>query len=280
MSLQRILRTISTVPPPPPPPSQTSHNHREEEQAPLPPALNYEQTKNKVLLGIDLNRSFPQVDDCNSPPAKIGGGATVSSVLESKKLSSVTACDLNFNEVREVSVGKNEIQIQYCSEVETSVIDEKCREKQSPRWAALLEVTEIYSRKLEEDPEKDGREVQTRKQTKRRRASGELELGGELQKESRKQRNMNQIENAAAAAVTVDYNDKNDRVKVVEARNVVPPVVRSNRGRTQALPYKYRDSIVDPWTELSQQNKSSKSSPSRARARTTYGTVRPKPRSR
>ncbi|CAA2966171.1 Hypothetical predicted protein [Olea europaea subsp. europaea] len=275
MSLQRILRTISTVPPPPLP-----QNHQEEEQGPLPPALNYEQAKNKKLLGIDLNKSFLQDDDCNSPPAKIGGGATASSVLESKKLSSVTACDLNSNENQEVPVRKNEMQIQYCSEVETSIIDEKSLKKQNPGWAALLEVTEICSRKLEEDSEKDGREIQTRKQNKRRRSSEELELSGELQIESRQQRNMNQTENtAAAAAVTVDYNDKNDRVKVVEAENVVPPVIRSNRGRTQALPYKYRDSIIDPWTELSRQNNSSKSSP-RARARATYSTVRTKPRSR
>lgn len=149
VSLHRILHAISTVPPLPPP--RPSDNHREEEKTLV---LNGEQTENKVLLGIDLKKKMPQDNDCDSQPAKIGGSATVSTVLESKKMSSVTACDLNFNKNQEVSLGKNEIQIQYCSEVETSGDYQKDRKKQNARWEALLKVAEIYSRKLEEELKK------------------------------------------------------------------------------------------------------------------------------
>lgn len=116
----------------------------------------------------------------------------------------------------------------------------------------LIEAAELISGEFEDDePERDG-------------PSQNDELGGELNTPKR-----SETETAIDESM-ISRRSKSKRDECLMADlygdfEDISPVVRSKRGRSQVLPYRYRDSVLEPWRRLSRQRSTTVSTKRRSR---------------
>ncbi|GMP98968.1 hypothetical protein CsSME_00046639 [Camellia sinensis var. sinensis] len=210
-------------------------------------------------LDIDLNLDF-----CSPPhTADSGGGGVDSANVSMAEKSSVGECDLK-EEVNgcDSSANKDDEEEE---EEEESVVEERGTEF-SEVINTRSQSSEIDNNGVAEDtttiePNNNNPLPELRSDhdflhlliEAAKLISGDF-ADAETEKPSQIEAELGESEAATAAAVEF-YGGVED----------ISPVVRSKRGRSQVLPYRYRDSILEPLTRFSAQRSTSSSTKRRSR---------------
>ncbi|CAL5357154.1 unnamed protein product [Camellia sinensis] len=281
MRLHTILRTISSFPPPETPkdPSPSSSpvfdvlqsnivalRDGEDNRAlfdidlnlgldsPLPPPLEAE--KSESLAGVvgevaEIDSPVLSVGECDlKETAKMFGNDVVIENGEEAEIvgekttdiSEITTIEvqcleLNSDRVSAESVGLNEVKHEE---------EEEEAYKSKGSLDLLIEAAKLISGEFEDD--------ETERNLKQQ-PSQNMELSGEFFRETKNETAMDE----SSAAKRGSKRRKQNECWIDELYGDfedVSPVVRSNRGRNQVLPHKYRDSVLEPLKPLSRHRSS------------------------
>lgn len=280
MRLHTILRTISSFPPPETPkdPSPSSSpvfdvlesnivalRGEEDNRAlfdidlnlgldsPLPPPLEAE--KSESLAGV-----VGEVAEIDSPVLSVGE----CDLKETAKMFGTNVVEIENGEETEI-VGEKTMDI---SEITT--IEVQCLEMNSDRISAesvglnevkhegeeaykskgsldlLIEAAKLISGEFEDDePEQNLKQL----------PSQNMEPSGEFFREKKNETAMDESSAAKRGSKRLKQNECWMEELYGDFEDV-SPVVRSNRGRNQVLPHKYRDSVLEPLKPLSRHRSS------------------------